>query len=111
MQCPICQVTLQMTDRQGVEIDYCPKCRGVWLDRGELQKIIDISLAQGNPNPSPAPNVPPADLYPRQYREHEHADRDPYRQDSHRHDSYRQDSYPPKHKKRESWLSDLFDWD
>lgn len=41
MLCPIDQTELVMSDRQGVEIDYCPKCRGVWLDRGELDKIID----------------------------------------------------------------------
>lgn len=41
MQCPIDQTELVMTERQGVEIDYCPTCRGVWLDRGELDKIID----------------------------------------------------------------------
>lgn len=41
MQCPVDGTTLVMTDRSGVEIDYCPKCRGVWLDRGELDKIIE----------------------------------------------------------------------
>jgi uncharacterized protein len=41
MLCPIDQTELVITERQGVEIDYCPKCRGVWLDRGELDKIID----------------------------------------------------------------------
>ncbi|HXH12021.1 MAG TPA: zf-TFIIB domain-containing protein [Alphaproteobacteria bacterium] len=41
MQCPACQTDLKMADRQGVEIDYCPRCRGVWLDRGELDKIIE----------------------------------------------------------------------
>ncbi|CAN5692036.1 zf-TFIIB domain-containing protein [soil metagenome] len=41
MKCPIDQNPLQITERQGVEIDYCPACRGVWLDRGELDKIID----------------------------------------------------------------------
>ena len=47
MNCPVCRdVALAMTDRQGVEIDYCPKCRGVWLDRGELDKIIEKSFAQ-----------------------------------------------------------------
>ena len=40
MKCPVCGVPLQMTERQGVEIDYCPQCRGVWLDRGELDKIL-----------------------------------------------------------------------
>jgi Zn-finger nucleic acid-binding protein len=41
MQCPVCDVRLAVTDRQGVEIDHCPRCRGVWLDRGELDKLID----------------------------------------------------------------------
>jgi uncharacterized protein len=41
MKCPVCSVDLNMMDRQGVEIDYCPKCRGIWLDRGELDKIIE----------------------------------------------------------------------
>jgi Zn-finger nucleic acid-binding protein len=40
MPCPVCRVSLTMSERQGVEIDYCPQCRGVWLDRGELDKII-----------------------------------------------------------------------
>lgn len=47
MQCPIDGEELVMTDRAGVEIDYCPKCRGVWLDRGELDKIIERSAPQG----------------------------------------------------------------
>jgi Zn-finger nucleic acid-binding protein len=43
MKCPNCNVSLVMTERSGVEIDYCPDCRGVWLDRGELDKIIERS--------------------------------------------------------------------
>lgn len=44
MKCPVCKdVTLLMTERHGVEIDYCPECRGIWLDRGELEKIISAS--------------------------------------------------------------------
>ncbi|AZS21764.1 MULTISPECIES: zf-TFIIB domain-containing protein [unclassified Caulobacter] len=54
--CPVCRVDLVMTDRQGIEIDYCPKCRGVWLDRGELDKIIERSMAyEAAPPPQPAP--------------------------------------------------------
>lgn len=45
MKCPIDAADLQMTDRQGIEIDYCPTCRGVWLDRGELDKIIERSAS------------------------------------------------------------------
>ena len=45
MPCPVCKVALTMSERQGVEIDYCPQCRGVWLDRGELDKILERSAA------------------------------------------------------------------
>lgn len=45
MKCPTCvETTLVMADKQGIEIDYCPDCRGVWLDRGELDKIIERSI-------------------------------------------------------------------
>jgi len=62
MKCPVCvEVPLIMTERQGVEIDYCPQCRGVWLDRGELDKIIErsqrdpayVSSQQGSSSHSP----------------------------------------------------------
>ena len=53
MRCPIDNETLVMADRSGVEIDYCPKCRGVWLDRGELDKIIERAAA--------APAIPQPD--------------------------------------------------
>jgi Zn-finger nucleic acid-binding protein len=56
MLCPVCHVGLAMTDRQGVEIDYCPQCRGVWLDRGELDKIIERS-GSAAPSPPPAPSA------------------------------------------------------
>lgn len=46
MPCPNCKVSLVMSERQGIEIDYCPQCRGVWLDRGELDKIIERSKAE-----------------------------------------------------------------
>jgi Zn-finger nucleic acid-binding protein len=41
MKCPVDDTTLAISDRQGIEIDYCPECRGVWLDRGELDKLIE----------------------------------------------------------------------
>ncbi|MDK3075530.1 zf-TFIIB domain-containing protein [Sedimentitalea sp. JM2-8] len=58
MQCPIDGTTLVMTDRSGVEIDYCPQCRGVWLDRGELDKIIESSAGQTPPPQAAAPAYP-----------------------------------------------------
>lgn len=61
MKCPTCpDSTLVMTDRQGVEIDYCPSCRGVWLDRGELDKIIErVGAATPPPVATPAPSAAP----------------------------------------------------
>lgn len=47
MNCPHCAIALQMTERQGIEVDYCPKCRGIWLDRGELDKLMDRSSGRG----------------------------------------------------------------
>lgn len=59
MKCPVCTaVNLVMSERQGVEIDYCPECRGVWLDRGELDKIIERSTARESAAPQPVPQTP-----------------------------------------------------
>ena len=52
MLCPVCRVKLTMAVRQNVEIDYCPVCRGVWLDRGELDKIIERSVVETPPAPA-----------------------------------------------------------
>ncbi len=62
MQCPVDGAQLVITERQGVEIDYCPQCRGVWLDRGELDKIIDRTAFEAGPAPelaNPEPVAPP----------------------------------------------------
>ena len=61
MPCPRCRVDLVMSERQGIEIDYCPKCRGVWLDRGELDKIIDRAATEPAAAPPPAPPTPGPD--------------------------------------------------
>lgn len=60
MKCPTCATTdLLMTDRLGIEIDYCPQCRGVWLDRGELDKIIERSMRDQAPaTAAPVPQAP-----------------------------------------------------
>ena len=62
MKCPTCpETTLVMSDRQGIEIDYCPQCRGVWLDRGELDKIIERAVQMETPssmNNAPHSNAP-----------------------------------------------------
>lgn len=67
MKCPTCtDPDLVMTERQGVEIDYCPKCRGVWLDRGELDKIIERFVPSGAALPTAASPqaTPPGYAYP-----------------------------------------------
>ncbi len=68
MLCPRCAVVLVMTERQGVEIDYCPKCRGIWLDRGEIEKIIERSvereMPRGEPGPARYPDERPPQAYP-----------------------------------------------
>ncbi|MBS7804433.1 zf-TFIIB domain-containing protein [Rhizobiales bacterium TNE-4] len=58
MLCPTCRVGLVMSERQGVEIDYCPQCRGVWLDRGELDKIIERNAREEAPRAAPPPQQP-----------------------------------------------------
>jgi len=82
MKCPIDDAELVMSDRQGIEIDYCPKCRGVWLDRGELDKIIERSSVEQH-------TQPPA-----------------------REQGYREDKghYDRPYKKRKSFLGDIFDF-
>ena len=62
MACPVCRTSLTMSERQGIEIDYCPTCRGVWLDRGELDKIIERS--------APATPPPPRHDHPRHEDRH-----------------------------------------
>ena len=107
MKCPTDGATLTMSERAGVEIDYCPECRGVWLDRGELDKILDRAAAELAPAPQApaAPPVTPGAPQPT-YRD------EPYRDDrGYRSDSYRGDSYgkPYRKKKKEHWLSEIFD--
>jgi Zn-finger nucleic acid-binding protein len=59
MFCPHCKdVPLAMTDRQGIEIDYCPTCRGIWLDRGELDRLIERAEREATPPPPVAARVP-----------------------------------------------------
>lgn len=92
MECPVCDdVDLVISDRQGVEIDYCPRCRGVWLDRGELDKIIERAAAMTAPRPQA-------------------------RYEDDRYDDDRRDAellrrgQIPRKKKRDSFLSELFDF-
>ena len=89
MKCPTCpDATLVMADRQGVEIDYCPKCRGVWLDRGELDKLIERAATAA---PAPDRNTAARSLP-------DYVDSD-----------YRGGARGQHGGRRKSWLSDIFD--
>lgn len=102
MPCPVCKVALVMSERQGVEIDYCPQCRGVWLDRGELDKILERS-AQDAPTAGGAP-VPPQSP-PRGPGPFER-ERAPYRDDDAYYDD---DDGRQRGGRRRSFFEDLFD--
>ncbi len=97
MLCPIDKTPLVMSERQNIEIDYCPTCRGVWLDRGELDKIIERSAAaepQQPPPPQQQPSAPP------QYAPQPH-----YPAHGHHGHGYQQ----PYRKRKKSFLEELFD--
>ncbi len=96
MKCPACGELLVITERSGVEIDYCPKCRGVWLDRGELDKIIDRA-ATILPSPAVAEPLRDSARPPERYRDHDDDDDDWKRGKRKRY-------------RRESFLSDIFDF-
>ena len=92
MKCPHCETTLVMTERQGVEIDHCPQCRGVWLDRGELDKIIERSARFDDS------------------RDEDRDDRNRPRTADDRREPYRGgDDRQRYHQKKKSFWSELFD--
>jgi uncharacterized protein len=92
MNCPSCKIPLVMSERQGIEIDYCPQCRGIWLDRGELDKLIEKSNSAENQqdfragSPQQQQQQPPSSSY----------------------DQQRDQAYYNRHK-RKNWLNELFD--
>ena len=88
MLCPVCKVDLLLSEKQGIEIDYCPKCRGIWLDRGELDKIVEKSANLED-----------------NFRLKERNTNTNYRDDD---DKYRSQGYNKNRKK--SFLGDLFDF-
>lgn len=98
MNCPHCNVSLIMADRCGVEIDYCPQCRGVWLDRGELDKIIERSSQMNSTRPA----------HDVQGKNHHESPHEKYfsKHDDHDH----QGDKHGKHGKKKSWLGEILDF-
>jgi Zn-finger nucleic acid-binding protein len=104
MKCPVCpDSTLSMSNREGIEIDYCPTCRGVWLDRGELDKIIERSADEALPQREGRAEAP---AYPPRDRDYD----DRYKEDRYKDDRYRNDPHYHK-RKRKGLLGELFDFD
>jgi Zn-finger nucleic acid-binding protein len=89
MKCPTCQTTLLIADKKGVEIDYCPDCRGIWLDRGELEKILERS----------AEHLSNRSNYESDYKKYDYKEQ---------HGDHHKAGY--SHKKKKSFLDDIFDF-
>ena len=111
MRCPTCDdVQLVISSREGIEIDHCPQCRGVWLDRGELDKIIDraapsvVGAARAPEQRYEEPRREEPRYEERRYEQPRYDERDRYRDER----SYQ--DYKRK-KKRKSFLEDIFDFD
>ena len=102
MLCPTCDnVNLAMTDRQGIEIDYCPKCRGIWLDRGELDRLIERAeqAVHAPSQPAPVQHAHPQSARPHDSRDYPRHSGD---RDAHAHGH--------RHKRPKSLLGELFDF-
>ncbi len=90
MNCPRCSTTLLMSDKHGVEIDYCPSCRGIWLDRGELEKIIEREFSMTS----------------------QQSNKNHFDDDDDDHYKHQQNNYNGeyRHKKKKGFLGELFDF-
>ena len=97
MKCPTDGTTLLMSERNSIEIDYCPECRGIWLDRGELDKILDAVKAD-----APVGRAAPPQPAPRQYR-------DEPRYEDRRDSRYGDARYQKKKKSPFEFLGDIFE--
>lgn len=94
MKCPVCKdATLMMAERHGIEVDYCPQCRGVWLDRGELDKIIEQAAAQDVSDMQGAS------------RQHAAPSQEPRYQSPHY-----SPEYAPHYRRKKKWWSEVFDF-
>ncbi len=92
MKCPKCSVTLLMTEKKDIEIDYCPECRGIWLDRGELEKLIERSVGESS-----------YDSYNKDNDNH-------YKHDDDHHEQYNHSNNKYGYKRKKGFLSEIFDF-
>lgn len=88
MNCPVCDAKLREVNKMGVDVDICPDCKGVWLDRGELEKLLELAVNNGQ---APTQQIPPAQPLRQEYRHDEHGE---YRErQSHDHDHDHHDGH------------------
>ncbi|PJF22547.1 MAG: hypothetical protein CUN56_05430 [Phototrophicales bacterium] len=102
MRCPVCNIELRIAERQGIEIDYCPQCRGVWLDRGELDKIIERSIGITAEAEADIPHKPKRGYFNDDYSERYNLRRKEYNPHEKRRTS--------KKKKARDFFEDIFDF-
>lgn len=110
LMCPNDNAAMQTLERGGVQFDMCPTCRGVWLDRGELEKLMESATSEGRASaPQAAPAPQPQAPYPPQQAQQPWGGQPGYRDDRRYDDRYRRDDeYKYKKKKRDS-IFDIFD--
>lgn len=118
MNCPVCDGRLRAVEKYGVEIDVCPDCKGIWLDRGELEKIVQM-VAQGGPEPLSGGPAPRQEMqYERQERHEDRRPQQTFDDRSREHDHHDREKghgphgeYDPKTGKRRqgSWFTEIFD--
>jgi hypothetical protein len=112
MQCPFDGSELQVVNRSGVDIDWCPSCKGVWLERGELDKLIDLVVTA----PRPPATASPEPAYDQRYEQQRYEQRPPQGRDRDRDRDDDDDDWKHrsdrtrKHKKKKNMLSEIFDF-
>lgn len=113
MKCPVCDENLRSVDKHNVQIDICPGCKGIWLDRGELEKIIEYAVTKGSDS---TPEIEQRSFPPQGYERREdhrgHAEKNrhgQHDQQGHHYKHERQEYDKYGHKRKKSWLSNLGD--
>lgn len=101
MNCPVCDAKLRAIEKHGVEVDICPDCKGIWLDRGELEKLIDMAATDG-PVQQRIQERPITRS--RDYEDDPNSHDDEHREKNH---DYDREKYSSKPREKGSWLADV----
>ena len=112
MNCPVCDEKLREVEKHGVSVDICPGCKGVWLDRGELEKVLEMAAAGGpgaGSRSDQARSQHVSDEPRRPSRGHDDHDDHDKRDRGHDYDEHSQQQGYGQRKKKSSWLGDIFE--